>query len=125
MKGWLFILGGLVVFSLACSDFFSPSGTERTMTIQGTVTDHDTGSPIEGVFVSLEWTLNDTTPGGASRHVDASTTATGSYEIKTKLKDVNCNTLYLFFAKAGYDATRRFPDCKGGKQTFNADLRPD
>jgi hypothetical protein len=125
MKGWFLILGAVAVFSLACSDFFSSADSDRTMILRGTVTDADTDAPIEGVLVSLEWTLNDTTPGSASRHIDALTDPSGTYEISTRLREVNCNTLWLFFAKAGYDATRRFPDCKGGRQTFNAELNPE
>jgi hypothetical protein len=38
---------------------------------------------------------------------------------------VNCNTLFLFFATAGYEAVRIHPECKDGRQTFNVALRPD
>ena len=45
--------------------------------------------------------------------------------LETKLGKVNCSSLFLFVATGGYEATRRLPECKGGKQTFNVELRPD
>jgi len=125
MRGWWLILGGLAVCSMACSDFFISADAERTMTLQGTVTDGSSGTPLEGVSVSLEWTLPDTSSSSASQHVDTSTSETGAYLIEIKLREVSCSTLYLFFGTNGYKATRRFPDCRGGKQTFNVELDPD
>lgn len=95
------------------------------MTVRGTVTDASTGAVLEGVLVSLEWTVNDSASHSASQHIDASTSASGEYTIETKLKEVVCSTLYLFFAEPGYRATRRFPDCKGGTQLFDAALEPN
>jgi hypothetical protein len=125
MRAWWLILGGLVVLSSACSDFWVSADAERKMDLQGMVTDASSGTPLEGALVSLEWTLGETGSSSAFRHVDAITSETGTYRIQIRLKEVNCNTLYLFIATGGYDASRRFPECSGGKQVFNVELEPE
>jgi hypothetical protein len=115
----------LVLVVAACSDFFTFSGTKRVLNLRGTVTDASSGAPMEGVFVSLEWTLYDTIPGGAFRHTDTETAADGTYAIDQKMGEVNCATLFLLFANPGYDVTRVRPDCRDGRQTLDVELRPD
>ena len=110
--------------TLGCSDFFLWSGSEKTMTLRGKVTDADTGEPLEAVLVSLEWTFADTSSTNARDHVDTSSLATGDYELKVKMGRMSCQGLALFFGKGGYDAAWRLPACKAGTQTFNLALDP-
>jgi hypothetical protein len=125
MKGrWIFV-AFLVLATAACSDFFTFSSTKRVLNLRGTVTDGDSGAPMEGVFVSLEWTLYDTIPGGSFRHTDTETDANGTYAIDQKMVEVNCATLFLLFASPGYDVTRVRPDCREGRQTLDVELKPD
>ena len=125
MKARWWVFGGLMVLSAGCSDFLFSSDSDRTMTIEGVVTDYSTGAPMEGVFVSLEWTLPDTSSSSIFQHIDTNTSETGTYVLETKLGEVSCHTLQLFIGTPGYAATRRFPACKGGKQTFNVVLRSE
>lgn len=125
MKVRWVVLGVVLVFSYACSDVLFSANSDRDLIVQGTVTDFSSGTPIAGVYVSLEWTPNDTASSSAIRHVDASTSDEGTYRIETKLGNVICNTLVLLVAKGGYKATQLLPECKGGKQTFNVRLQPD
>ena len=120
------LAGALVLLLVACSGPFSFVDEDRRMILQGVVTDGTSGQPLEGVYVSLEWTPEDNPePGqGALVHVDTSTAADGSYRVEAKLSDVNCTTAFLRVSRSGYKAVLIHPDCKSGKQTFDVALPP-
>ncbi|MFC1661406.1 carboxypeptidase-like regulatory domain-containing protein [Gemmatimonadota bacterium] len=125
MRIWWMLIGMMVFGAFGCSDFFLSADANREMTVKGTVTDASSGTPMEGVLVSLEWTFTDSTSTSAFKHIDTNTSADGTYLITTKLAEVNCNTLFLFFATSGYEAVRVNPNCRDGTQTVDIALDPD
>jgi hypothetical protein len=126
MRAGGFLIGALVLLLVACSSPFGFVDEGRRMILQGVVTDGASGQPLEGVYVSLEWTPEDNPdPGqGAIVHVDTSTADDGSYRVEAKLAEVNCTTAFLRVASVGYKAVLIHPDCKAGKQTFDVALPP-
>jgi hypothetical protein len=126
MRAGRFLIGALVLLLLACSSPFGFVDENRRMILQGVVTDGPSGQPLEGVYVSLEWTPEDNPgPGqGAVVHVDTSTAADGSYRVEAKLSHVNCTTAFLRVARSGYRSVLIHPDCTSGKQTFDVALPP-
>jgi hypothetical protein len=126
MRARRFLAGALLLLLVACSGLFSFVDEDRLMILQGVVMDGTSGEPLEGVYVSLEWTPEDNpAPGqGAVVHVDTSTAADGSYRVEAKLSDVNCTTAFLRVSRSGYKAVLIHPDCKSGKQTFDVALPP-
>jgi len=121
------VLSAALLFLLfACSWPFGFVDEDRQMVLQGVVTDRSTGEPLEGVYVSLEWTP-ESNPGpgqGAVLHVDTKTGVDGSYRVEAKLNEVNCTTALLRVARSGYQVTLVHPDCRSGKQTFDVALSP-
>jgi len=126
MRSSRLVVVGLLVLLFACSTPFGFVDENRRMILQGIVTDASTDAPLEGVYVSLEWTPEDIPePGqGGMLHIDTSTAEDGSYRVEAKLNEVNCNTAFLLVAESGYQAVLVHPDCRSGKQTFNVALSP-
>jgi hypothetical protein len=122
----LWLPAAILLLVAACSNPFSTVDQTRKMILRGVVTDRGTGEPLEGVYVSLEWTpVSNPGPGqGPVLHVDTTTAADGSYQVEVRLSEVNCSTAFLRLARLGYKAVLIHPDCKSGRQTFNVALPP-
>ena len=126
MRSCRFLIAVLCLVPLACSNPFGFQDEDAKMTLVGVVTSATSGEPLDGVYVSLEWTPeNNQGPGtGPVQHVDTNTAADGSYRVQVKLSDVNCSTLFLRVSSSGYKAVLIHPDCRSGKQTFDVALPP-
>ncbi|MGW8267128.1 MAG: hypothetical protein ACWGSQ_12235 [Longimicrobiales bacterium] len=114
----------LCLLPVACSTPFGFLDEDAKMTLAGVVTAAASGAPLQGVYVSLEWTPETSQgPGtGPIQHVDTKTASDGAYRVQVKLSDVNCSTLFLRVSSLGYKAVLIHPDCKSGKQIFDVAL---
>ncbi len=124
MRSVRLLFTALVLLMFACSTPFGFVDEDRRMILQGVVTDMTTEVPLEGVYVSLEWTPESNSGPGAVLHVDTNTAADGSYRVEEKLNQVNCDTAFLRVASSGYKVVLIHPDCRSGKQTFDVALSP-
>lgn len=124
MRSSRLLVAVLCLLPVACSTPFGFVDEDRKMTLVGVVTAATSGEPLEGVYVSLEWTPETGQgPGtGPVQHVDTETAPDGSYRVQVKLSDVNCSTLFLRISSLGYKAVLIHPNCKSGKQTFDVAL---
>lgn len=120
----LWLTAATLLLVAACSNPFSTVDQSKRMILQGVVTDRDTGDPLGGVYVSLEWRPESGQGSGQGPviHVDTTTAADGSYRVEARLADVVCSTAFLRVALLGYKAVLIHPDCRSGKQTFNVAL---